>query len=112
MSVYITIREVTALRTLTVGQFREALGKDRPVLHVKAEQDKIRFEHYVPLTNAWWRLFVPFSMGEKMQGLCSARFVLEVGISAENSNVAVQGHFVRGSEEVCYTIWQRRYPLG
>ena len=34
---------------LTVGQFRAALQLERPVLHVKSSQDKIKMEHYVPL---------------------------------------------------------------
>jgi hypothetical protein len=34
---------------LTVGQFRTALNEEKPVLHVLAEQEKNRVEHYVPL---------------------------------------------------------------
>jgi hypothetical protein len=34
---------------LTVGQFRGALQLDKPVLHVKSFQDKIKMGHYVPL---------------------------------------------------------------
>jgi len=34
---------------LTVGQFREALADDKPVLQVDSSQDKIRMSHYVPL---------------------------------------------------------------
>jgi integrase len=34
---------------LTVGQFREAMAADKPVLQVDSSQDKIRMSHYVPL---------------------------------------------------------------
>ena len=35
--------------TLTVAQFRDALVGEKPVLRINASQDKIRYEHYVPL---------------------------------------------------------------
>ena len=34
---------------LTVGQFREALKMDKPVVRITAKQCKIKFEHYRPL---------------------------------------------------------------
>jgi hypothetical protein len=34
---------------LTVGQFREALKLEKPVLLVESSQDKIRMSHFVPL---------------------------------------------------------------
>jgi len=34
---------------LTVGQFRQALSLEYPVLKVEAHQDKIRMAHYVPI---------------------------------------------------------------
>jgi integrase len=42
-------RSMATLANLTVGQFREALHSEKPVLHVESSQDKIRMEHYVPL---------------------------------------------------------------
>jgi integrase len=39
----------STIQRLTVGQFRNALSEERPVLHVLAEQEKNRVEHYVPL---------------------------------------------------------------
>ncbi|MGZ4914387.1 MAG: hypothetical protein ACXV3T_05640 [Halobacteriota archaeon] len=42
-------RSMSTMSRLTVGQFREALENNKPVLLVTAEQDKIRMEHYVPL---------------------------------------------------------------
>jgi integrase len=42
-------RSNATISKLTVKQFREALQLEKPVIHVKALQDKIRMEHYVPL---------------------------------------------------------------
>ncbi len=42
-------RSLATMAKLTVGQFREALQSEKPVLTVKPSQDKIRMEHYVPL---------------------------------------------------------------
>jgi integrase len=39
----------STIQRLTVGQFRTALCEEKPVLHVFAEQEKNRVEHYVPL---------------------------------------------------------------
>jgi integrase len=39
----------STIQRLTVGQFRTALKEEKPVLHVLAEQEKNRVEHYVPL---------------------------------------------------------------
>jgi integrase len=36
------------MANLTVGQFREALRSEKPVLRVESSQDKIRMERYVP----------------------------------------------------------------
>jgi integrase len=48
-SAYTGQRSMATTAQLTVGQFRDALANDKPVIHVKASQDKIRYEHYVPL---------------------------------------------------------------
>jgi len=42
-------RSEATIKKLTVGQFREALAADKPVLQVDSSQDKIRMSHYVPL---------------------------------------------------------------
>ncbi|MGZ7112074.1 MAG: hypothetical protein ACXVIU_12310, partial [Halobacteriota archaeon] len=42
-------RPYATIKQLTAVQFHEALETTKPVLHVRAEQDKIRMEHYVPL---------------------------------------------------------------
>ncbi len=42
-------RPHATVKQLTASQFRDALEMEKPVVHVRAEQDKIRMEHYVPL---------------------------------------------------------------
>jgi len=42
-------RSMATMMKLTVGQFRQALQMEKPVLQAQASQDKIRMEHYVPL---------------------------------------------------------------
>jgi len=42
-------RALATISKLTVGQFRQALREEKPVLLVDSSQDKIRMEHYVPL---------------------------------------------------------------
>jgi len=39
----------STIQRLAVGQFRTALNEEKPILHVLAEQEKNRVEHYVPL---------------------------------------------------------------
>jgi len=48
LAAYTGLRPSTIQR-LTVGQFRTTLDEEKPVLHVLAEQEKNRVEHYVPL---------------------------------------------------------------
>ena len=42
-------RSLATMAKLTVGQFREALQSEKPVLTIDSSQDKIRMQHYVPL---------------------------------------------------------------
>ena len=48
-SAYTGQRSMATVGKLIVKQFRDAIKHKQPVLHVKASQDKIRYEHYVPL---------------------------------------------------------------
>jgi len=48
LAAYTGLRPSTIQR-LTVGQFRAALREEKPFLHVLAEQEKNRTEHYVPI---------------------------------------------------------------
>ena len=42
-------RPLATIARLTVGQFKEALKLEKPVIDVLPEQDKIRMQHYCPL---------------------------------------------------------------
>lgn len=42
-------RSEATISKLTTGQFKEALGSEKPVIRVETLQDKIKMEHYVPL---------------------------------------------------------------
>jgi len=42
-------RSYSTIKRLTVGQFKEALRDEKPVLHVQSDQDKIRMAHYCSL---------------------------------------------------------------
>jgi hypothetical protein len=42
-------RSEATIAKLKVGQFREAMAADKPVLLVDVSQDKVRMSHYVPL---------------------------------------------------------------
>jgi integrase len=62
-------RVITACR-ITVGQFQEALNHNPPMLIVRAEQDKIRLEHYVPLHP----VIIPY-LTEAIEGKGSDQFL-------------------------------------
>lgn len=42
-------RPYSTIAQLRVGQLREALQLEKPVVRVESAQDKVRMEHYVPL---------------------------------------------------------------
>jgi integrase len=42
-------RPLATIARLSVGQFREAVNREKPFLNVLPEQDKIRMQHYCPL---------------------------------------------------------------
>ena len=42
-------RPLATIARLTVNQFKQALGQDKPVLDIPPECDKIRMQHYCPL---------------------------------------------------------------
>ncbi len=42
-------RPQATIARLTLGQFRDAVNREKPVLDILPEQDKIRVQHYCPL---------------------------------------------------------------
>ncbi|MGZ4947344.1 MAG: hypothetical protein ACXV5N_13385 [Halobacteriota archaeon] len=62
-SAYTGQRSMATTGQLTVRQFRDAIKHKKPVIHVKASQDKIRYEHYVPLHPAVIDAITPLLRG-------------------------------------------------
>jgi len=58
-------RTMATMSRLTVGQFRETLANEKPVLQVTAEQDKIRMDHYTPLHPEVVKALEPLLYGKK-----------------------------------------------
>ncbi|MGZ4924337.1 MAG: hypothetical protein ACXV5H_10360 [Halobacteriota archaeon] len=58
-------RSVSTIARLSVGQCREAIESDPPCMLVKASQDKIHMEHYVPLHPAVISALRPLFDGRK-----------------------------------------------
>jgi hypothetical protein len=58
-SAYTGQRSMATTAQLTVRQFQDAIKHKKPVLHVKASQDKIRYEHYVPLHSTVLDAIIP-----------------------------------------------------
>jgi integrase len=61
--VYTGQRSLATISRLTVEQFRNALRYEKPSLHVKHSQDKIKMEHYVPLHPQVIRVLQPLLDG-------------------------------------------------
>ena len=56
-------RSEATMAKLTVGQFREAMAADKPVLLVESSQDKVRMSHYVPLHSRVVEALKPLLVG-------------------------------------------------
>ena len=56
-------RSESTIAKLTVGQFREAMAADKPVLVVDSSQDKIGMSHYVPLDSRVVKALEPLLAG-------------------------------------------------
>ncbi|MGB9372432.1 MAG: hypothetical protein WCB79_10955 [Halobacteriota archaeon] len=62
-SAYSGQRSMATTAKLIVRQFRDALASEKPVIHVRANQDKIRYEYYVPLHPAVIDAITPLLRG-------------------------------------------------
>ncbi|MGZ4924338.1 MAG: hypothetical protein ACXV5H_10365 [Halobacteriota archaeon] len=65
LGAYTGQRSMATIARLIVGQVRDALACDKPVLHVMAKQDKIRMAHYVPLHPSVISALRPLFYGKK-----------------------------------------------
>jgi len=90
-------RSMATTSKLTVGQFRDALASEKPVLHVRADQDKIRYEHYVPLHPGVIDAITPLLHGRaKNEKIFSYNAIEQWFKRAKIPMSRFNGHFVLG----------------
>ncbi len=106
-------RSMATMKKLTVGQFKDAIKKEKPVLHVKSSQDKIRMEHYVPLHQQVVQALAPLVEGRGDDELMFGYHSLWMWVKREKiplSRIA-RSLLLRRPSQVCRTVW-RHYPVG
>jgi integrase len=96
-SAYSGQRSMATVGKLTVGQFRDALASEKPVLQVRANQDKIRYEHYVPLHQAVIDAITPLLCGRvKNEKMFSYNAIEQWFKRAKIPLTRLHSHFVLG----------------
>ncbi|MGZ4852287.1 MAG: hypothetical protein ACXV3D_03745 [Halobacteriota archaeon] len=97
LGAYTGQRSLATIARLTVGQFRESFVRDKPVLHVTAQQDKIRMEHYVPLHPAVISALTPLFDGRKDAELLFEYNSVQMWVKRQQIPMSrFKGHFVLG----------------
>ena len=82
---------------LTVGQFRDALQSDKPVIHVESQQDKIRMAHYVPVHPQVVEAANPLLDGRKDNKYMFQYYSFYKWVKREKIALTrISGHFVLG----------------
>lgn len=90
-------RSEATLAKLTVGQFREALAVDKPVLLVDASQDKVRMSHYVPVHPRVVEALRPLLVGRDDDELMFIHGSFLMWIKRQKIPMSrFKGHFVLG----------------
>ena len=90
-------RSMATMMKLTVGQFREALTADKPVILVAASQDKIRMEHYVPLHKEVLNAVKPLLDGRSTDELMFTHGSFWMWVKRQKIAMSrFKGHFVLG----------------
>jgi hypothetical protein len=85
------------MEKLTVGQFREALKADKPVLEVESSQDKVRMSHYVPLHPRVLEALEPLLAGRNDDELTFAHSSFKQWIKRQKIPMSrFKGHFQLG----------------
>jgi hypothetical protein len=88
--------EATVAR-LTVGQFREAMAADKPVLLVDSSMDKVRMSHYVPLAPRVVEALEPLLTGRNDDELMFTHSSLKQWIKRQKIPMSRSGgHFQLG----------------
>jgi len=87
-------RSVSTIARLNVEQCREAIKTDPPCLLVKASQDKIHMEHYVPLHPAVISSLRPLFDGKRdAEPLFELQQLSNVGETCEYTDVPLERAF-------------------
>jgi hypothetical protein len=90
-------RSEATIAKLTVGQFREAMAADKPVLQVDSSQDKVRMSHYVPLHPRVVEALKPLLVGRKDGELMFTHSSFLQWIKRQRIHMSrFKGHFVLG----------------
>ncbi len=90
-------RSMATMMKLTVGQVRQALRMEKPVVHVQATQDKIRMEHYVPLHPEVVKVLQPLLDDRADDELLFRYHSLLMWLKREKIPLThISGHFVLG----------------
>jgi hypothetical protein len=90
-------RSEATIAKLTVGQFREALADEKPVLLVDSSQDKVRMSHYVPLSPRVVEALKPLLLGRDDDELMFIHGSFLMWIKRQKIPMSrLKGHFVLG----------------
>jgi len=90
-------RSMATMMKLTVGQVRQALQLEKPVVHVQVSQDKIRMEHYVPLHPEVVRVLQPLVDDRADDELLFQYHSILMWLKREKIPLTrISGHFVLG----------------
>jgi len=90
-------RSMATMMKLTVGQVRQALRMEKPVVHVQASQDKIRMEHYVPLHPELVKILQPLVDEKADDELLFRYHSVLMWLKREKIPLTrISGHFVLG----------------
>jgi hypothetical protein len=90
-------RSLATMEKLTVGQFREALKAEKPVLQVESSQDKIRMSHFVPIHPQVVKAVQPLLKGRKKEARVFAYVSFLMWIKRQKIPMSrFKGHFVLG----------------
>ncbi|MGZ4861933.1 MAG: hypothetical protein ACXV2E_04015 [Halobacteriota archaeon] len=90
-------RSVSTIARLRVGQFRDALQMEKPTVLVEANQDKVRYAHWVPLVPQLVEALTPLADGRDDNGLMFDYHSYAMWIKRQKIPLTrVKTHFVLG----------------
>ncbi len=90
-------RTLATMMKLTVGQFRDALQSDKPVIHVRSSQDKIKMGHYVPLHPHVVEVIYPLLDGRNDNKHMFRYYSFHNWVKRQKISLSrISGHFVLG----------------